>query len=144
MSDRERAAVPSGFTDDDYRSILRFRTRLRRFLAWSAEQARRAGLTPAQHQLLLAVRGLAGPSGPTIGELASCLQLRHHSAVELVDRAEQAGLVHRSVDAEDRRVVRVTLQPKGAAALEALTAVHAEELRSLASGEFLPHLPERA
>ena len=69
--------------------LLEFRTGLRRFLHWSEEQARAAGLTAAQHQLLLAVRGHDG--GPTIGEVAEQLLLRHHSAVELVDRAERPG-----------------------------------------------------
>jgi DNA-binding MarR family transcriptional regulator len=69
-----------------YERLLRFRTGLRRFLRWSAEQAALAGLTPAQHQLLLAVRGHPEPQGPTIRDVAGYLLLRHHSAVELVDR----------------------------------------------------------
>ena len=78
-------------TDDDFAELLRFRDALRRFLRWSEDQARAAGLTPAQHQLLLAVRGHDGD--PTIGDVAEHLLLRHHSAVELVDRAERAGLL---------------------------------------------------
>jgi len=118
--------------DEDYQRILEFRTRLRRFLHWSEEQARAAGLTPAQHQLLLAVRGHRGEGPPTIGDLAGYLLLQHHSVVGLVDRAERAGLVRRVGDAEDRRVVRVELEAKGAAALEHLSAVNLAELRSLA------------
>ena len=72
--------------DADYRRLLEFRTGLRRFLHWSEEQARAAGVTPAQHQLLLAIRGHDG-AGPTIGDVADYLLLRHHSAVGLVDRA---------------------------------------------------------
>lgn len=130
------------FSDEEYQSILRFRTHLRQFLAWSAEQARAAGLTPTQHQLLLAVRGHPDPDGPTIGEIADYLQLRHHSAVGLVDRAEAAGLVRREDDPRDRRIARVKLEPPGAQALEELTALHVAELRALATGALLPHLGE--
>lgn len=118
--------------DEEYRRILEFRTRLRQFLHWSEAQARSAGLTPAQHQLLLAVRGHPGELPPTIGDLAGYLLLQHHSVVGLVDRAERAGLVRRVGDVEDRRVVRVELEPKGAEALEHLTAANLAELRSLA------------
>lgn len=130
------------FNDEDYRDILAFRTRLRQFLAWSGAQARAAGLTPAQHQLLLAVRGHPGSGGPTIGEIADYLQLRHHSAVGLVDRAVTAGLVRRRDDPRDRRLARVQLEPAGDAALEHLTALHVAELEALANGEVLPHLRE--
>ncbi|MGH9091208.1 MAG: MarR family transcriptional regulator, partial [Acidimicrobiales bacterium] len=119
---------PGSLTDQDYRDILVFRDQLRRFLAWSEDQARSAGLTPAQHQLLLAVRGHPGPERPTIGDLADHLRLRHHSAVGLVDRAEAAGLVRRVADRDDRRVVRIALRPAGDAALAHLTALHLTEL----------------
>ncbi|HTX62218.1 MAG TPA: MarR family transcriptional regulator [Acidimicrobiales bacterium] len=136
-----RVATP--FTDEDYRSILTFRTRLRQFLSWSAEQARAEGLTAAQHQLLLAVRGHPDPEGPTISEIAEYLQLRHHSAVGLVDRAVTAKLVRRHEDPGDRRLARVQLEPAGAAALERLTALHVAELHALASGDVLPHLRDQ-
>jgi len=119
--------------DEEYRQILAFRTQLRRFLRWSEEQARTAGLTPAQHQLLLAVRGHLGPEAPTVKELAEHLLLQHHSVVGLVDRAEGAGLVRRSRDRLDGRVVRVELEEKGRAALDRLTALHLSELRQLAA-----------
>ncbi|MGH9046361.1 MAG: MarR family winged helix-turn-helix transcriptional regulator [Acidimicrobiales bacterium] len=117
--------------DDDYRRLLVLRTGLRRFLRWSEDQARGVGLTPAQHQLLLAVRGLGRDPGPTIGELADALLLRHHSAVELVQRAEYAGLLTRVHDPLDGRVVRLTLSRRGRAALERLSALHLEELTRL-------------
>ena len=116
--------------DGDYRRLLELRDGLRRFLRWSEDQARAAGLTPAQHQLLLAVRGHGAP--PTIGEVAEHLLLRHHSAVELVDRAEQGGLLRRRPDAADHRVVRVELTPLGARRLATVAALHREELRRLA------------
>jgi len=122
-----------GHLDDaDYRRLLQFRIGLRRFLHWSEEQAERAGLTPAQHQLLLAVRGHDGESGPTIGEVAGYLMLRHHSAVGLVDRAVKAGLVERQEDAGDRRIVRLRLTAQGERTLQQLSAAHLEEIKRLA------------
>src|SRR5215216_2348390 len=104
---------PIGLADEQYRELLAFRTVLRRFLRWSGEQAEAAGLTSQQHQLLLAIRGHNGTRGPTMGDVADSLLLRHHSAVELVDRAEQSGLVRRVSDADDRRVVRLRLTGRG-------------------------------
>jgi DNA-binding MarR family transcriptional regulator len=118
--------------DEDYRQLLALRTGLRRFLHWSEEQAASAGLTPAQHQLLLAVRGHPGAEDPTVGELADHLLLRHQSAVGLVDRAEAESLVARKRQGDDHRVVRVLLTPRGRRLLEELSAVHVEELRRLA------------
>jgi DNA-binding MarR family transcriptional regulator len=115
-----------------YERLLDFRTGLRRFLRWSADQAAAAGLTPAQHQLLLAVRGHRDPAGPTIRDVAGYLLVRHHSAVELVDRAAAAGLVERRRDGEDSRAVRLRLTPDGAERLASLTAPHLEELGRLA------------
>ena len=117
--------------DAEYRRLLQFRIGLRRFLHWSEEQAERAGLTPAQHQLLLAIRGHEGESGPTIGDVAGYLLLRHHSAVGLVDRAEKAGLVQRHEDRGDRRVVRLRLTPLGDDMLQQLSAAHLEEIQRL-------------
>ena len=117
--------------DADYRRLLQFRIGLRRFLHWSEEQAEKAGLTPAQHQLLLAIRGHEGEPGPTIGDVAGYLLLRHHSAVGLVDRAEKAGLVQRQEDAGDRRVVRLRLTPLGAGMLQQLSSAHLEEIQRL-------------
>jgi DNA-binding MarR family transcriptional regulator len=122
----------SGVRDEEYRRLLGFRTGLRRFLRWSEGEARAAGLTPAQHQLLLAVRGHPDPAGPTVGELARYLVLRHHSVVELIDRAARAGLVERVGDQEDHRVVRLRLTRQGAQAIERLSRLHLEELRRLA------------
>jgi DNA-binding MarR family transcriptional regulator len=122
----------SRIRDADYRRLLGFRTELRRFLRWSEDEARAAGLTSAQHQLLLAVRGHPDPAGPTIGELADYLVLRHHSVVELVDRAAKAGLVERVGDHDDHRVVRLRLSGRGERAIEQLSRLHLEELRRLA------------
>lgn len=118
--------------DEVYVRLLSLRTGLRHFERWSEQQARAAGLTPAQHQLLLAIRGHPDRRGPTIGEIADYLLLRHHSAVGLADRAEAAGLVVRHRDIGDHRVVRLQLTDRGAERLEALSALHLEELGRLA------------
>ena len=122
--------------DEAYGRLLALRSGLRRFQRWSEQQAQAAGLTPAQHQLLLAIRGHPDPRGPTIGEVADYLLLRHHSTIGLVDRAEEAGLVTRTRDEHDQRVIRLGLTTAGAERLEALSALHLEELKRLA-----PHLP---
>jgi DNA-binding MarR family transcriptional regulator len=116
----------------DFEHLLELRTGLRRFLRWSEQQAQAAGLTPAKHQLLLAIRGHPDPEGPTIGEIAEYLVLRHHSAVGLVDRAVRDGLVKRAPDPSSRSVVRVTLTPAGVAKLDALAEVHLQEIAHLA------------
>ena len=113
----------------DYAKLLGFRTELRRFLRWSEEQALAAGLTPSQHQLLLAVKGHGGPDGPTIGEVADSLLLRHHSAVGLADRTERAGYVERSRDPDDHRVIRLRLTPEGERLIGKLSQAHLEELQ---------------
>jgi len=119
-------------TDEDYRRLLDLRTGLRRFLHWSERQAREAGLTPAQHQLLLAIRGDHDPHGPTIGAVADHLLLRHHSAVGLVDRAVAAGFVRRTPDRDDRRVIRLSLTAAGERVLDRLAGRHLDELGRLA------------
>jgi DNA-binding MarR family transcriptional regulator len=124
-------AHSSRIADADYERLLEFRTGLRRFLRWSEEQAQAAGVSPAQHQLLLAIRGHSDSRGPTISDVAEYLLLRHHSAVELVDRAVTAGLVRRRQDRDDHRVVRLQLTARGAEKLRRLTAVTLEELARL-------------
>jgi DNA-binding MarR family transcriptional regulator len=120
--------TPRALGDADYRALARFRFALRVFLRFSEDAARDAGVTPNQHQLLLAVRGF--PDGaPSITDIAEWLQLRHHSAVELVDRAVEAGLVVRETDATDRRRQRLALTPHGATVLAQLSVAHRDELR---------------
>jgi DNA-binding MarR family transcriptional regulator len=134
-------------TDADYEDLLALRTGLRRFLRWTEQQAEEAGLTPAQHQLLLAIRGHSDPNGPTIGEVADYLLLRHHSAVGLIDRADAAGLVERVRDPEDHRLVRLQLTATGTKRLEALSAHDLEELQRMARKlpsvwrGLMPHQP---
>jgi DNA-binding MarR family transcriptional regulator len=129
---RDRGKPRSPITDADYARLLAVRTALRRFEHWSADQAAGQGLTASQHQLLLAVRGHADSRGPTIREVAQYLLIRHHSAVELCDRTQSAGLLVRQPDSEDHRVVRLKLTKAGSRALDALSAAHLEELANLA------------
>lgn len=125
MSPRRRV------TRRQYEELLSFRTGLRRFLHWSEEQAAAAGLTPAQHQLLVAIKGHPGKAAPTVGDLADHLVTKHHSVVELIDRAVDANLVERHRDEKDHRIVRLSLTPQGEEKVEALTRLHLEELRNL-------------
>ena len=115
----------------DFEHLLELRTGLRRFIRWSDQQAEAAGLTPAKHQLLLAIRGHPDPAGPTIGDIADYLVVRHHSAVGLIDRAVKDGLVKRRPD-RSKGVVRVTLTPVGIAKLDALAESHLQEIAYLA------------
>jgi DNA-binding MarR family transcriptional regulator len=119
----------------DYVSLGEFRYRIRRFLYFSEEAARQEGLEPQQHQMLLAIRVLAETSQPTIGLLAEHLLIRHHSAVGLIDRLEERGLVERVRGTTDRRQVRVRLTSAGEEKLGRLSVSHSEELRS--SGPML-------
>jgi DNA-binding MarR family transcriptional regulator len=117
----------------DFERLLEFRVTLRRFQRWSEDQAQAAGLTHVQHQLLVAIKGHPGGEPPTVGDLAGYLLLRPHSTVELVDRAELAGLVQRTRDPADGRVVRVRLTPEGDQILQQLTRAHLERLYELAA-----------
>ncbi len=111
----------------DYRALAGIRRSMRQFLEFSAQAAREAGLTPAQHQALLAIKGMAEPV--TIGSLAAWLGIRHHSAVGLVDRLAKGKLVARVPDPDDRRRMRLALTPRADARLAALSQAHRAELR---------------
>ena len=119
-------------TQRDFERLLEFRVALRRFQRWSEDQAQAAGVTHVQHQLLVAIKGHAGDMPPTVGDLAGYLLLRPHSTVELVDRAEAAGLVERAPDSDDGRVVRVRLTTEGERILQQLTSAHLDRLHELA------------
>ncbi len=124
----------SKLSDEDYRRLLEFRTAVRKFLKYSKTQAAQLGLTATQHQLLLAIRGHQDKAGPTIGDLAEHLLIRHHSAVELINRAETAGLVRRRQDAKDHRVVRLAITRSGASKLERISAANLAEIGRLGPG----------
>lgn len=123
------SSAVSELSPQDYRTLARFRRALRLFQHFSEEAARSAGLTPAQHQLLLAVKGFDGSTAPSVGDAAEWLRLRHHSAVELVDRAVAAGLLERETDPDDLRRQLLRLTDQGEQKLAALSALHRDELR---------------
>lgn len=116
-------------SDRDYELLASFRRTLRRFMAFSEEAARLVGLTPQQHQALLAIRGSSRQDHVTVGELADALQIRHHSAVGLVDRLVDQALVRRTPSPGDRRQVHLALAPHAVDVLEELAAAHRRELR---------------
>jgi len=132
---REPSNDESELADADFARLLAFRDGLRAFLHWSDNRAGEVGLTAMQHQLLLVVRGHG--STPTVSDIAGHLLLRHHSVVELVDRAARAGLVERRLDEHDHRIVRVSLTPEGEQRLTQLSSAHLEELARL-EGLFAP------
>ncbi len=115
----------------DYETLASFRYAVRQFLHFSEEVAESVGLTPQQHQALLAIRGFPGRDRVTVGELAERLQIRHHSAVGLVDRLVTQQLVTREAAENDRRQVYVALTSRGLSILEQLSAVHRAELRRI-------------
>ena len=112
----------------DYVALAGFRETLKRFLRTTDAGARAAGVTPAQHQLLLAVRGRPDRDWATVAELAEVLGVRHHSVVGLLDRCEQRGLVRRLPSLEDRRVVQVYLTSRGLHVLDRVAASNRSEL----------------
>lgn len=134
-------AASKPISKQEYEALANFRYAIRQFLRSREEAARRVGVTPQQQQALLAIKGFPGRDYASIGELAERLQIRHHSAVGLVDRLESQGYVSRT-HGEDRRFVYVSLTKKGEEILHQLTAPHREEIRQLGENldEMLEHL----
>lgn len=118
---------------NDYRALAGFRHALRVFQRFSEQAAREAGITPAHHQLMLAIRGRPGDRPPTVSDLAAMLQLKHHSTVELIQRATQAGLVVSSADPLDGRRHLTELTTLGESTLASLSKLHRDELRRFRS-----------
>ena len=115
----------------EYETLADLRYSLRQFLHFSEEAAQGAGVTPQQHQALLAIKGFPESRSITVGELAERLQIRHHSAVGLVDRLVLKRLVARKQHATDRRQVDLALTELGDSTLEKLSAAHKEQLRRI-------------
>ncbi len=113
----------------DYQALAELRYQIRRFLHFSEQAARAAGLEPRQHQLMLILKGLPKHVRPRIGELAERLQIQHHSTVELVNRLAAGGYVRRQRGGEDRREVLLSLTRKGEKVLRELSLHHKAELR---------------
>lgn len=118
-------------TDHDYQALAEFRYLLRQFLAFSEAAARAAGLTARQHQALLAIKGFTPGGKVSIHDLAEKLGIQHHSAVELVDRLVEAGLLVRQADPADRRRVQLVLTPAADDRLAGLSESHLDELERL-------------
>jgi DNA-binding MarR family transcriptional regulator len=116
----------------DYQKLAAFRYALRRFLRFSEQAAAEVGLTPQQHQALLAIEGYPERNYATITELAERLQLTHHSVVGLLDRLERSHFITRRSSSKDRRLVLVQLSPQGRRVLRKLTRSHKEHLRRFA------------
>jgi len=114
-----------------YEVLAAFRYALRQFLHFSEEAAHQAGITPQQHQALLAIKGFPGRDSVTVGELAERLQLRHHSAVGLVDRLVAENWVSRVPSGQDRRQVFVRLTRHGENILQRLSYAHSEQLKRM-------------
>ena len=125
-----------------YRALADFRYELRRFLRYSEEVTRRHGVTPLQYQMLLQVKGFPRGEEATVGGLAERLQSKHHGAVALVSRCEDAGLVTRRSGDEDRRSVVVELTQKGERLVERLARLHRNELLAIRGGLSLPELQD--
>lgn len=117
-------------TLSDYQSLAEFRYQIRRFLRFSEDAARKVGIEPRQHQLLLAIKGLPAQERASIGTLAERLQLHHHSTVELANRLAKGGYVRRGRDSDDRREVLLSLTAKGEKLLRGLALDHRAELRT--------------
>lgn len=115
----------------DFQALSEFRFQLRRFLHFSEQVAVAEGLTPLQYLLLLHIKGFPGEQMPTVGELAQRLMSQQHGVVALVSRCERAGLVRRTTGASDRRMVHVSLTPRGEQCLNRLATLHRSELHSL-------------
>jgi DNA-binding MarR family transcriptional regulator len=115
----------------DLERLAQFRYQLRRFLRFSEEVTRRAGVTPLQYSLMLQIKGFPDRDWATVGELAERLQAKHHGVVSLVSRCEVAGLVKRNASRSDRRRVEVQLTRKGDRHLQQLARLHLAELLSL-------------
>jgi len=121
--------MPQRLISADYESLAEMRYQIRRYLHFSEEASRKAGLEPRQYQLLLAIKGLPKGVRPRIGELAERLQIQHHSTVELVNRLSAGGYVRRHRADDDRREVLLSLTVRGEKILHKLFLHHQAELR---------------
>lgn len=126
---RKSMSQQSKLDDADYSALAQFRRSIREFLSFSEEAAKKSGLTPQQHQAILAIRGTPTERGFSVGDLAAHLMIQHHSAVELINRLVSAQLVERAVAADDRRKMHLHLTLRAHELLEELSWAHVSELR---------------
>ena len=135
-SKRKKAAAQGGVRPSrgaavDYETLARFRYELRRFLAFSEIEANRSGLSAQQYQALMAIRGFSTREPVSIGDLARYMLIRHHTAVELVDRMVKLKIISRSIDPSDGRRVLLELTSEGERRLRRLYQIHVHELRTM-------------
>ena len=128
---RRKTATSSRAEVVDYETLAQFRYELRRFLAFSEIEANRSGLTAQQYQALMAIRGFSIGESVSIGDLARYMLIRHHTAVELVDRMVKLRIIRRSIDPSDRRRVLPELTAVGERRLRRLYQIHLHELRTM-------------
>lgn len=128
-----------GLSKETFEKLADLRYQMRRFIHFSEEAAREMGLTPQQHQLLLMIKGFPGRDYATPTELAERLQLRHHTCLGLISRAEQMNLLYRTQNEDDHRSLWIHLTPKGEQVLERLSHIHLEELHRI--GLWMGHMP---
>jgi DNA-binding MarR family transcriptional regulator len=121
----------SAITKTEYEVLAEFRYTLRLFMSFSESAAKEAGITPQQYQTLLAIKGFPGREQITIGELSERLQIKHHSAVGLLNRLEAECMITRSPSQDDRRKVFISLTGQGLSILRRLSHIHREELQRL-------------
>lgn len=137
----KRKTGAAALSKREFEAISELRYQIRRFLRFSEQAVRAAGITPLQYLLLLHLRGFPGRDSATIGELAARLQSHHHGAVALVGRCEALGLVAKRPAREDRRRVEVRLAPKGERKLNELVLLHHAELQALRRAFGIARLP---
>jgi DNA-binding MarR family transcriptional regulator len=137
-----------GLSQADYQALAEFRYQIRKFLNFSEQAVRKAGIEKQQYQLMLAIKGMPEGVRPRIRELANRMQLEHHSTVELINRLEANGCVRRERSVDDRREVLLALTGKGERILAELALYHREQLRStgpeLLAALHLVQTPEQA
>jgi DNA-binding MarR family transcriptional regulator len=143
LTEAKRQKEPADLGPAEYRTLAAFRYTLRRFLAFSDVAASAVGLTQQQYQAMLVMKSRKG--NLSITDLAAQLLVKHHSAVGLVDRLEQQGLVKREPATDDRRKVVVRLTSHGARVFAKLAAAHRAELRRIGPdwGRFIKILSGR-
>lgn len=142
MDDQSEPPASSLLSKADFEALARFRFEIRRYLRVSEDIVRGRGVTPQQYQLMLALMGIPGREWATAQELADLMQRRHHSVVELVNRAQAQGLVRRDPHPDDARAVKISLTPEGEQTLVRLSALHRDELRRLGSALSHPFRDE--
>ena len=128
---RSSPRARANLAKSDFETLSEFRFLLRRFLVFSEDAAAEAGLTAQQHQALLAVKGFSNGAQISVGDLAKLMLIRHHTAVELVDRMTRLKVLSRSIDGADGRRVLVSLTREGERRLQKLSKMHQQELRAI-------------